>query len=84
MIDDRKLQQLRNEGHDDVADAFMRLMGDVDAAGGIIRGLEAERNAALADFKLPCDVLLPPATVIREGCKLTTLLTALRVRGQRR
>lgn len=35
MIDDRKLQQLRNEGHDDVADALVQLI--------------CERNAALAD-----------------------------------
>jgi hypothetical protein len=33
------------------------------------------------DAKLPCDVFLPPATRIRAGCKLQTLLTALEVRS---
>jgi hypothetical protein len=32
-------------------------------------------------LKLPCDVSLPPATVISAGCKLSTLHEALRVRG---
>ena len=30
---------------------------------------------------LPCDVKLPPATTITAGCKLSTLLEALRTRG---
>lgn len=32
------------------------------------------------DYKLPCDVHLPPNTYIRKGCSISTLLTALRVR----
>jgi hypothetical protein len=30
---------------------------------------------------LPCDVLLPPATLIRKGCPYAALLTAFRARG---
>jgi hypothetical protein len=33
------------------------------------------------DAKLPCDIPLPPATIIRAGCKLSTLIEALKVRG---
>lgn len=29
------------------------------------------------DQKLPCDVFLPPATIIRKGCDLHTLMVAL-------
>jgi hypothetical protein len=32
------------------------------------------------DYKLPCDVHLPPNTYLRKGCSLSTLITALRVR----
>lgn len=31
----------------------------------------------LHDYKLPCDVLLPPGTKILAGCSLRTLVTAL-------
>jgi hypothetical protein len=31
-------------------------------------------------YILPCDVMLPPATVIRKGCHLGTLMTGLNVR----
>jgi hypothetical protein len=30
--------------------------------------------------KLPCDVLLPPATVIRKGCEFSALLAGLQAR----
>ena len=30
-----------------------------------------------SDVKLPCDVLLPPNTIIRKGCSVTTLMLAL-------
>lgn len=33
------------------------------------------------DAILPCDVILPPATTIRAGAKLSTLIEALNVRG---
>lgn len=33
-----------------------------------------------ADYKLPCDVHLPPNTYIRKGCSISTLFTALLVR----
>jgi hypothetical protein len=32
---------------------------------------------------LPCDVSLPPATIIRKGCSISALVTALRVRMER-
>ena len=32
------------------------------------------------EYKLPCDVRLPPATTIKKGCKLSTLMEALKVR----
>jgi hypothetical protein len=32
------------------------------------------------NYILPCDVMLGPATVIRKGCKLSTLLAALNCR----
>lgn len=32
------------------------------------------------NYKLPCDVRLPPNTIIRKGCKLKILLMALRTR----
>lgn len=33
------------------------------------------------DVVLPCDVQLPPATTIVKGCKLSTLIHALELRG---
>jgi hypothetical protein len=30
---------------------------------------------------LPCDVLLPPATIVRKGCELATLMAALKHRS---
>ncbi|MBO0719048.1 MAG: hypothetical protein J2P55_17195 [Rhizobiales bacterium] len=32
---------------------------------------------------IPCDVILPPATIIRKGCSYDTLLVALRERAGR-
>lgn len=29
------------------------------------------------DDPLPCDVMVPPYTIIRKGCKLSTLLEAI-------
>jgi hypothetical protein len=40
---------------------------------------QAEREAAV----LPCDVFLPPATTIKAGCKVSTLILALDVRRAR-
>jgi len=34
-------------------------------------------RGAVEDYKLPCDVHLPPATVIRAGCDLSTLKLAM-------
>lgn len=33
-------------------------------------------------WTLPCDVRIPPATTIRAGCKLETLITALELDGR--
>ena len=30
--------------------------------------------------KLPCDVMLPPSTIIRKGCRVETLLIAIKAR----
>jgi hypothetical protein len=38
---------------------------------------------ATSDEPLPCDVRLPPNTLIAKGCALSTLLTALNMRGGR-
>ena len=32
------------------------------------------------DMQLPCDVPLPPRTIIRAGCNLQTLIVALKAR----
>jgi Lar family restriction alleviation protein len=40
-----------------------------------------EQEAGSGEAVLPCDVKLPPATTISAGCKLSTLMTALKVRG---
>lgn len=32
------------------------------------------------DYRLPCDVKLPPNTVIGKGCRLSTLMHALALR----
>lgn len=34
-------------------------------------------------YKLPCDVMVPPATLIRKGCGLDTLMVALKARDGR-
>ena len=44
-----------------------------------IEGMKAAL-ASLLDAKLPCDVRLPPATTIREGCDTGTLLMAIDIR----
>lgn len=48
---------------------------------------EARKNASALpacstddDEVLPCDVLVPPATLIKKGCKVSTLLCALEAR----
>ncbi len=37
----------------------------------------APRRRYKLDDKLPCDVHLPPRTIIRKGCSIATLMTAL-------
>lgn len=41
---------------------------------------EIERLRAILDMKMPCDVRLPPATIIRKGCTFQTLLTGINQR----
>jgi hypothetical protein len=36
-----------------------------------------KENPWLETYTLPCDVMLPPHTIIRRGCKLSTLITGL-------
>ncbi len=42
-----------------------------------------ERGAVTEERLLPCDVMVPPTTVIREGCKIGTLLEAIEHRRGR-
>lgn len=46
---------------------------DVAHTAALIPGGAEQESAAV----LPCDVLLPPATIIRKGTRLSVLLTAL-------
>jgi hypothetical protein len=46
-----------------------------------VAGVLSSKNELPFD-PLPCDVRLPPATTIRAGCKLETLLLALSVEGR--
>lgn len=43
-----------------------------------------QRTASDEDYKLPCDVKLPPVTTIRAGCSLTTLKLAMGLQGRPR
>lgn len=46
---------------------------------------ELERDAFIdANWPLPCDVMVAPATVITRGCKLSTLVSCIRLRDEAR
>lgn len=45
------------------------------------RGEQKRRRYKLTD-KLPCDVHLPPRTVLRKGCSIATLMIALSQREE--
>lgn len=57
---------------DELTDRQSKHISDLAAEMGTIRAKD--------DYILPCDVRLPPGTTIRAGCKLKTLLVALRLR----
>lgn len=38
---------------------------------------QTEQPVAPEDYKIPCDVMLPPATRIKRGCSLNTLIVAM-------
>lgn len=59
-----------------------QIRAEVRLTPGSWTELEAcvERSVAFADQVLPCDVKLPPGTVIRKGVKLNTLLLAMKQR----
>ena len=38
---------------------------------------QTEQPVAPEDYKIPCDVMLPPATRIKRGCSLNTLMVAM-------
>jgi hypothetical protein len=42
--------------------------------------MEIAELEALLDLRLPCDVTVPPATVITKGCALRTLAASLKLR----
>lgn len=49
---------------------------------GRYRDSEAELEAArgLLEQRIPCDVMLPPATTIKRGCPLSTVLASMKLR----
>ncbi len=53
-------------------------------AAAMIEALIAERDAAVAKLAglLPCDVKVAPATTIRAGCKVETLLNCIGLRRE--
>ena len=51
-----------------------------------VRHLEAAEKLTffgleVQNMELPCDVKLPPATIIRKGCKMETFIRALKIRA---
>lgn len=44
-----------------------------------LRTQVAELRAQL-DQRIPCDVMLPPATTIKRGCQLSTVLVSMKMR----
>lgn len=44
----------------------------------VVAELEAARG--LLEQRIPCDVMLPPATTIKRGCPLSTVLTSMKMR----
>jgi hypothetical protein len=71
------------------ANAEMIRLAEHDLRDTILSGLvaaicaqqaEIERLKALMKLKLPCDIHLPPATIIRAGCTVETLIAGIRVR----
>lgn len=62
-------------------------LGESDTITNVIRAKSAltrllERDKALDQLSLPCDVKLMPAMVIKQGCSLRTLLVALQRRDK--
>lgn len=45
-----------------------------------LRARPTHEPSAVLDYKLPCDIHLPPNTFIGKGCKLSTLMGALKWR----
>lgn len=58
---------------------YLEAISDVEAE---LRALLAAPEAPRQD-RLPCDVRLPPATTIRRGCKVETLMHAIQLREGR-
>lgn len=49
-----------------------------DTEASLTNQLEAARG--LLEQRIPCDVMLPPATTIKRGCPLSTVLTSMKMR----
>lgn len=49
-----------------------------------LKRLRAELEAArgLLEQRIPCDVMLPPATTIKRGCSLSTVLASMKMREE--
>lgn len=66
--------------HDEPEPVTLALLDDMETE--LARSSTVTLAAAPADTRvLPVDVTLPPATIIRAGVKLSTLIHALEVRG---
>jgi hypothetical protein len=56
-------------------DKIIELRNQIDTLTARVAELEAKLEA-----KLPCDVHLPPATIVRAGCSVKTLLSDIETR----
>lgn len=71
--------------YEEVLADHRRLVRELDVA---LNGDGAAKQASLCDLvaqvralaKLPCDVRVAPATIIRKGCSLSTLLVSIEQR----
>lgn len=75
MSDEVKLSEKLKQDHE-CGDFGQALKGYSEQAAALEK--EAEELRA---YKLPCDVIVSPATTIRKGCGLGTLIECIKNRG---
>jgi hypothetical protein len=56
-------------------------MSEVDGSVHLIEALEVGPEEGLY-FRLPCDVMIPPAVTLAKGCPLQLLINALEMRAK--